>query len=143
MVSILKSLPPLSPPSSSLWPLPACSSENHTQSGRQEAGVGSCSLLQGIFPTQGLNPSLLHSRQSHQGSPRIPEWVAYPFSSASSRPGIEPGFLALQVDSLLTELSGRPYRRLSSPAFGEFNVSISLHSRLSVLTSRNKPDCLS
>ena len=38
------------------------------------AGVGSHSLLQGIFLTQGLNPSLLHSRQilyclSHQGSP--------------------------------------------------------------------------
>ena len=36
--------------------------------------VGSLSLLQGIFPTQGLNPDLLHCRQilyhlSHQGSP--------------------------------------------------------------------------
>ena len=36
-------------------------------------GVGSLSLLQGIFPTQGLNPGLLHCRQilyqlSHQGS---------------------------------------------------------------------------
>ena len=36
--------------------------------------VGSPSLLQGIFPTQGSNPSLLHCRQilyhlSHQGSP--------------------------------------------------------------------------
>ena len=26
-------------------------------------GVGSHSLLQGIFPTQGLNPGLLHCRQ--------------------------------------------------------------------------------
>ena len=37
------------------------------------------SLLQGIFPTQGLNPGLLHFRQilyqlSHQGSPRIWSW---------------------------------------------------------------------
>ena len=37
-------------------------------------GVGSHFLLQGIFPTQGLNPGLLHWRQilyrlSHQGSP--------------------------------------------------------------------------
>ena len=36
-------------------------------------GVGSYSLLQGIFPTQGLNPGLLHCRWihyqlSHQGS---------------------------------------------------------------------------
>ena len=47
-------------------------------------GVGSLSLLQGIFPKQGLNPGLPHCRQilyqlSHKGSPRILEWVAYPF----------------------------------------------------------------
>jgi len=47
------------------------------------------SLLQGIFPTQGSNPGLPHCRQilyqmSHKGSPRILEWVAYPFSSGSS-----------------------------------------------------------
>ena len=29
----------------------------------QHTGVGSLSLLQGIFPTQGLNPGLLHYRQ--------------------------------------------------------------------------------
>ena len=34
-------------------------------------GVGSLSLLQGIFPTQGSNPGLQHDRQTlyHQGSP--------------------------------------------------------------------------
>ena len=41
----------------------------------QNTGVGSCSLLQGIFPTQGLNPGLPRCRRilyqlSHQGSPR-------------------------------------------------------------------------
>ncbi|KAB0353465.1 hypothetical protein FD755_023832 [Muntiacus reevesi] len=40
----------------------------------QNTGVGSLSLFQGIFPTQGLNPGLLHCRQilyqlSQQGSP--------------------------------------------------------------------------
>ena len=40
----------------------------------QNTGVGSRSLLQGIFPTQGSNPGLPHGRQilyhlSHQGSP--------------------------------------------------------------------------
>ena len=40
----------------------------------QNTGVGSLSLLQGIFPTQRLNPGLLHCRWilyqlSHQGSP--------------------------------------------------------------------------
>ena len=57
----------------------------------QNTGVGSLSLLQEIFPTQGLNPGLLHCRQilyqlSHKGSPRILQWVAYPFSRGSSRP---------------------------------------------------------
>ena len=41
----------------------------------QNIGVGSHSLLQGIFPTQGSNPGLTHCRQilyqlNHQGSPR-------------------------------------------------------------------------
>ena len=57
----------------------------------QNTRVGSLSLLQGILPTQGSNPGLLHCRAilyqlSHKGSPRILEWVAYPFSSGSSRP---------------------------------------------------------
>ena len=57
----------------------------------QNTGVGNLSLLHRIFPTQGLNLGLLHCRQilyqlSHQRSPRILEWVAYPFSSGSSRP---------------------------------------------------------
>ena len=57
----------------------------------QNTRVGSRSLLQGIFPTQGLNPGLPHCRRilhqlSHQGSPRILEWVAYPFSNGSSQP---------------------------------------------------------
>ena len=54
----------------------------------QNPGVHSFSLLQGIFPTQGSNPGLPHCRQipyqlSHQGSPRILEWVAYSFCSES------------------------------------------------------------
>ena len=57
----------------------------------QNAGVGSRLLLQGIFPIQGLNPGLPHCRKilyqlSHQGSPRILEWVAYPFSRGFSQP---------------------------------------------------------
>ena len=42
----------------------------------QDSGVGSLSLLQGIFPTQGSNPGLLHCRRilyhlSHRGSPQV------------------------------------------------------------------------
>ena len=51
-------------------------------------GVGSLSLLQGPFPTQGLNPGVPHCRWilyqlSHQGSPRMLECVACPFSGCS------------------------------------------------------------
>ena len=63
---------------------------------RQNTGVSSLSLLQGIFPTQGSNPCLPHCRWilyqlSHKGSPRIPEWVAYLFSSRSSQPRNQTG----------------------------------------------------
>ena len=61
----------------------------HGDSPGKNTGVGCHDLLQGIFPTQGSNPGLLYYRQilyhlSHQGSPRILEWVAYPFSMGSS-----------------------------------------------------------
>ena len=60
----------------------------HGDSPGKSTGVG-C-LLQGIFPTQGLNPGLPHCRRilyrlSHQGSPRILEWSTCPFSRGSSR----------------------------------------------------------
>ena len=57
--------------SNSLWPHGLYSS--WTSPG-QNTGVGSLSLLQGMFPTQGSNPGLLHYRQilyqlSSKGSP--------------------------------------------------------------------------
>ena len=72
----------------SLWPHGLYSPWN---SPGQNTWVGSLSLLQGIFPTQVLNPGLPHYRQilyqlSHKGSLRILEWVAYPFSRGSSWP---------------------------------------------------------
>ena len=56
---------------------------------RLEYWRGSLSLLQGIFPAQGSNPGLPHYRRilyplSHQGSPKILEGGAYPFSSGFS-----------------------------------------------------------
>ena len=58
---------------------------------RQEYCSGCHALLQGIFPTQRWNSGLLHCRRilyhlSHQESPRILPWVAYPFSRVSSWP---------------------------------------------------------
>ena len=53
----------------------------------QNTGVGSLSLLQGIFLTQGscIAGGFFIYQLSHKGSPRILEWVACPFSSKSSR----------------------------------------------------------
>ena len=62
----------------------------------QNTEVGSLSLLQEVFPAQGSNPGLPHCRWilyqlSHKGSPRILEWVAYPFSRGSSWPRNQTG----------------------------------------------------
>ena len=71
-----------------------------------ESGVCSLSLCQGLFPTQGSNSGLMHCRQtlyqlSHKGSPRILEWVAYPFSSGSSWPRNRTGVSCI-ADGLFT-----------------------------------------
>ena len=79
----------------------------------QNTGMNSLSHLQGIFPSQELNPGLLHCRQilyqlSHKGTPRILEWVAYPFSCASSQPRDRTGVSCTAAEFLPTELSGKP-----------------------------------
>jgi len=79
----------------------------------QNSRVGSLSLCQGIFPTQGSNPGVPHCRwilyqQSHRGSPRILEWVAYPFPSRCFWPRYQLGSPAFEAYSLPTELSGKP-----------------------------------
>ena len=78
----------------------------------KNTGVGCHTLLQGIFPTQGSNPCLLHCGQilhrlSHQGSMRILEWVAYPFSRIF--PTQESNEVSCTAgDSLPGELPGKP-----------------------------------
>ena len=110
--------------SHSLWPHGLYSPWN---SPGQNTGVGSLSLLQGIFPTQGSNPGLWHYRQilyqvSHKGSPRILGWVAYPFSRDLPDSGIKLGSPALQVDSFPTELSGKPLNWSSFRAGEEWHI---------------------
>ena len=63
----------------------------------QNPGVGSLSLLQGIFPTQGSNPDLPHCRRTlyqlnHRENLRI-YWSGEPIPSAVnlSNQGIKPG----------------------------------------------------
>ena len=78
-----------------LWDPMDCSppgSSVHGDSPRKNTGMGCHALFQGIFPTQGSNSGLPHCRRilyplSHEGSPRILEWVAILFSRRSSRPG--------------------------------------------------------
>ena len=76
-------------------------------------GVSSLFLLQGIFPTQGSNPGLLHCRWilyqlSHKGNPRILEWVAYPLRLQGIFPTQESNRgPTLQADSSPIELSGK------------------------------------
>ena len=58
------------------------------------------------------NPGFPHCRQilyrlSHQGSPRILEWVAYPSPGDLPNSGIELGSPALKGDSLPAELPGK------------------------------------
>ena len=62
--------------SNSLWPRGQSNLAALPNSPGKNTGVGSCSLLQGIFPTWGLNPGLQYCRQilyqlSHQGSPLL------------------------------------------------------------------------
>ena len=75
--------------------------------------MGSLSLLQGILPTQGSNPGLMHFRWilyqlSHEGSQE--HWSGQPIPSPADLldPGIKLGSPALQADSLPAELSESP-----------------------------------
>ena len=86
----------------------------------QNTGVGPLSFLQGILPTQGWNPGLPHCRQilyqlSHKGSPRILEWVAYPFSSGSSQPRNRTGVSCIAGRFFINWLSGKPYLEANQP----------------------------
>ena len=100
----------------SLWPL----GDSPWNSPGQNTGVGSLSLLWGIYATQGLNPDLPHCRQSlyqlsHKGSARTLEWVAYPFSSRSSRPRNQTG-VSWIADGFLTNWANREARILERAA---------------------------
>ena len=62
----------------------------------QNTGMGSLSLLQGNLPNPGIKPKSPALQADSlpaepQGSPRILEWVAYSFSSASSQPRNQTG----------------------------------------------------
>ena len=86
----------------------------HGDSPGMNTGVGCCSLLQGIIPTQESNQGLLHCRWilyhlSHQGSPRILEWDAMPSSRGSCQPRNQTRVSCTAVRFFFpTELPGKP-----------------------------------
>ena len=127
--------------SDSLWPRGQYSPWN---SPGQKTGVGSLSLLQGIFPTQGSNLGLPHCRQilyqlSHKVSPRILEWLhrvghdwsnlvaaaaaAYPFSSRSSRPRNRTGVSCI-ADGFFTNWAVREGQRINVPSNFSFSYKL-------------------
>ena len=99
----------------------------------KNTGGGSRSLLQGIFPTHGMNQGLPHCRQilyclSHKGSPRILEGVAVPFSRGPSWPRNGTGVSCIHCRWIFYQLShqGSPS---SSKAITKPDVSQSPASR--------------
>ena len=92
----------------------------------QNTGVGSLSLLEGIFPTQRLNPGLLHCtwilyQRSYQGSP---------FSSPI---GIEPVSPTLAGRFLSTVSPGKSLKTVSQ--HWPSTVPISSHMKIKSLRS--------
>ena len=90
----------------------------------QNTGASSLSVLQGIFPTQGSNPGLPHCRWipyqvSQKASPRILEWVDFPFSRGASWPRnqtavscISGGFILCQIVDKLSNYSIKNQEKL-------------------------------
>ena len=84
----------------------------HGDSPGKNTGVGCHALFQGIYPTQGSSPGFLHCRWilywlSHQGSFRILEWVAYPFSRGCSRHGSQTTRVSCIAGGLFTSWATR------------------------------------
>ena len=76
----------------------------------QNIGVDNCSLLQGIFPTQGSNPVFPLAGGFFTTATREAQeyWSGWPIPSPADppNPGIKQGVPALRVDLLPAELQG-------------------------------------
>ena len=95
----------------------------------QNTGVGSLSLRQGIFLTQESNPGLPYCRLilyqlNHNGSPRILEWVAYPFPSESNH-----GLLHCRRILYQLRYQGSPSERLRVYKSAQFLIDKYTHQR--------------
>ena len=103
----------------------ACQAPLSMEFFRQEYCSGSHSLLQGIFPTQGLNPGFLHCRRilyhlSHQGSP-IPNCYSWRFINGQSRLQVPTRGKKKSQKFLLWSLhKARPWTRTAPCPFHEY-----------------------
>ena len=102
----------------------------------QNTGVGSCSLLQGIFATQGLKPGLPHCRRilyqlSRQGSPAFKDKYCGIVSLICAQNNITSVFKTLEWLTLL-----KPEPR-SSTSLSETLKGISLATSLTSRLSRS------
>ena len=117
----------------------------HGDSPGKNTGVGYHALHQVIFPTQRSNPGLLHCRRtpyqlSHQGSPRILEWVAYPFSRGPPWPRNRTrGSPALQAEFLPAELPEKPIYTLMFNLTANQVLPIKFLNMREVLLTSKKP----
>ena len=130
-------------------------------------GVGSRSLLQGIFPTQGPNPGppALQADSLPAEPPGKPkkmeEWVPFPFSSNSlgfsrpeywsgepfpspgdlPNPGMEPWSPTLQADSLPAEPPGKDltFSKPTLPTTGEAPGAAGRHAQRSTALCWHRP----
>ena len=85
---------------------------------RQEYWSGLLFPSPGDLSNPGIEPGLPHCRQilyqlSHKGSPRILDWVAYPFSSRSSRPRNWTGVSCI-ADGFFTNWAIREAHKMAS-----------------------------
>ena len=136
----------------------------HGYSPGKNIGVGCHTLLQGIIPTQGSNTDLWHCRWilyhlNHQGSLRILEWEAYPFSMGTPKPRNWIGgvlhcrWILYQLNyqgSLLFEIFSRnssfqfsSVQSLSCVRLFETPWIAARHASLSITNSRSSPKLLS
>ena len=118
--------------SNSLWPHGLYSppgSSVHGDSPGKNSGVDCHAPLQGIFPTQGLNPDLLHCRRilyhlSHQRSP-------YSVTSSANKDTFFPIWIWLMSFSCLISLA-RTFSKILMKA-GNLVLFLILHGKISIL----------
>ena len=109
----------------------------------QNIRVGSHSLLQGIFPNQGLNPGLPHWRRilsqlSHNRNSKILGWVAYPFSRGSAQPRNQTGVVSYIAGGFFTSWATWEALMWERTVFPQLSRGVKKHVNLKNLKIHSK-----